>query len=266
MSMLKLAAYRCAALAAVAAAMWATGVSALAGWTGMAAAAVAVYVLTGGHYTLYLVWHTLPRDARGAFRYLRLLFLVYNYQRRNLTVPRVFRHTVDAFSGRTCLIFEDRKWTFLELDEYSNRVAHYFLRMGYKPGDCIALFMENRPEYVGIWLGCAKVGVVPALINTNLSGRPLLHSINSAEAIACIYGTELAKAVDEVLSECPDVRLYHSGACPAPNGHRTHIPAHSVNLDHEVINSSGDEVPESLQKCTNFNDKLLYIYTSGLLG
>ena len=53
----------------------------------------AAYIVTGGHYTLYLIWHTGPRDARGAFRYLRLLALVYFYQKKNLTVSQVFTRT-----------------------------------------------------------------------------------------------------------------------------------------------------------------------------
>ena len=117
----------------------------------------------------------------------------------NLTVPRVFRRTVERCPDRTALIFEDKRWTFLDLEDYSNRVAHFFLGLGYKPGDCIALFMENRPEYVGIWLGCAKIGVVPALINSNLTGKPLLHSINAASAIACVYGTEVAESKFKVV-------------------------------------------------------------------
>ena len=40
----------------------------------------------------------------------------------------------------------------------------------------------------------AKVGVVPALINSNLAGQPLVHSINAASAVAVVYGTELAQS------------------------------------------------------------------------
>ena len=81
---------------------------------------------------------------RGAYRYVKLLLLVTSYQRRNLTVPRVFRRTVERCPDRTALIFEDKRWTFLDLEDYSNRVANFFLRLGYKPGECVALFMENR--------------------------------------------------------------------------------------------------------------------------
>ena len=70
---------------------------------------------------------------------------MYYYQKRNLTVPRVFKRTAKAFPNRECLIYEDKRWTFMDLEEYSNRVAHFFLTQGYKPGDCIALFMDNRP-------------------------------------------------------------------------------------------------------------------------
>ena len=43
------------------------------------------------------------------------------------------------------------------------------LREGWKHGDSVAL-VENRPEHVGMWMGCTKLGVVPAFINTNLRG------------------------------------------------------------------------------------------------
>lgn len=52
-----------------------------------------VFLATGGQHTLYLAYHTLGRDLRGAFRYLRLLFLVYTYQKRNMTVPKVSNNT-----------------------------------------------------------------------------------------------------------------------------------------------------------------------------
>lgn len=85
-----------------------------------------------------------PSPPRAAFRYIRLLVLVYGFMRRNLTVPRAFRETVARYGRRTCLIYEGKHWSFRDLEDYSNRVAHYFLRMGYKPGDCVAIFMDNR--------------------------------------------------------------------------------------------------------------------------
>ena len=82
-----------------------------------------------------------------------------------------------------------------QLDEYSNKIANFLLSAGFKHGQSIALYMENRPEYVGAWLGCCKIGLVPALINFNLRGQSLIHSIMAASCVAVIYGTELTQGV-----------------------------------------------------------------------
>ena len=77
------------------------------------------------------------------------------------------------------------------MEEYSNRVANYFLSLGYVKGDSVAFFMENRPEYIATWLGLAKIGVTPALINYNLKQQSLVHTIQVANCKAIIYGIEL---------------------------------------------------------------------------
>ena len=94
-----------------------------------------------------------------------------------------------------------------------------------------------RPQ---VWLGCSKIGAVPALINYNLRGQSLLHrwertlqkscscpvsphclsgvlcifssSIHSAFATAIIFGGELTSAVSDIQNELgKDVKLMYSG-------------------------------------------------------
>ena len=67
------------------------------------------------------------------------------------------------------------------------------------------------------------------------------------------------------MNDIPDLELYVSGSSQnLVNNSKNSNQA--VQLDHELVNSSIEPVPQSLQKCTNFNDKLLYIYTSGTTG
>lgn len=79
------------------------------------------------------------------------------------------------------------------MDKFSNKVARYFKREGYQRGDTVALLLENRPEFVCIWLGLAKIGVVTALINANLVSDPLVHSITAANSKALIFGQDFKK-------------------------------------------------------------------------
>ena len=80
-----------------------------------------------------------------------------------------------------------------QVDEYSNKVANLFLSAGFSKGDTVALYMENRPEYVASWLGLAKIGVVPALVNHNQKKQAFLHAVNVAKAKAVLFGAEFTK-------------------------------------------------------------------------
>ena len=77
-----------------------------------------------------------------------------------------------------------------QVNEFSNRVAHVFQAAGFQPGDTISLLLDNRPEYVAIWLGMVKAGIVVALLNYNLRDKPLVHSITIANSKAIVVGAD----------------------------------------------------------------------------
>lgn len=108
-------------------------------------------------------------------------------------MPKIFAETVQKYGDKTALIFEGtgEKWSFRQLDEYSNRVANLLTQRGFKEGDVVALFMENRSQYVGLWLGMAKIGVEAALINFNLRMEALVHCVNISNAKAVVFGSEM---------------------------------------------------------------------------
>ena len=104
----------------------------------------------------------------------------------------IFRKILHKHPRKAAFIFEQKTWTFQDVEDYSNRIANYFKSQGYKKGDVVALFLESCPEFVCIWLGLSKLGVITALINTNLRLDSLLHCISAASARAIIFGTDLA--------------------------------------------------------------------------
>lgn len=81
---------------------------------------------------------------------------------------------------------------YLQIEKYSNRIAAVFKDAGCVKGDAVALFMPNKPEYIGVWLGLGKLGVITALINTNLRMQSLVHCLTVANVKALIYADELA--------------------------------------------------------------------------
>lgn len=145
------------------------------------------------------------------------------------------------------------------MNEFSNRIAHHFQSKGFKAGDIVGLFMENRPEFVCIWLGLSKIGVICPLINTNLRLASLLHSITVAKCNALIFGNSLISAVDEI--ELPSsVSLYQFNDRP-------NEPVKENAQDLQVVmQSASAENVSSKDNQQRHHNKLLYIYTSGTTG
>lgn len=152
---------------------------------------------------------------------------------------------------------------FLKLfqaEDLSNKIGRYFKDIGFDKGDTIAFMMENRVEYIPIWLGLSKVRLVGALINTNLRKEALIHSIRVVSSKAVIVSSELADAIKDIYSneDIKNLKIYvydDNGIVPLDNGY--------VNLYQELQKVS--PMPFELTKGT-LKDRLIYIYTSGTTG
>uniref|UniRef100_A0A1B6LW85 long-chain-fatty-acid--CoA ligase n=1 Tax=Graphocephala atropunctata TaxID=36148 RepID=A0A1B6LW85_9HEMI len=222
-------------------------------------AIVAFLAAGGGYRWLIILYKTLPRDLTALQRYLRFLWSVRNLKKRDMSIGEVFAQHVEKRPNDVCFIFEDREWTFTQVEEFSNRVANVFKAQGLKNGDAVALMMDNRPEFVCFWLGLSKLGVITALINTNLRQTSLAHSISVANSKAFIYSSLFSEAVNDVASSLEGVRLFNWSSKP-----RSSVGANEINL--EVLLKDASTALPSPNTKVGFNDKLLYIYTSGTTG
>lgn len=96
------------------------------------------------------------------------------------------------------LLFEDQRYSYKELNNWANQIAHFYLSIGIKKGDAITVMIENRPELIATVIALAKIGVTTALVNTSQTGKVLTHSINLVNPVAVIVGEECRAAVDEI--------------------------------------------------------------------
>jgi fatty-acyl-CoA synthase len=103
---------------------------------------------------------------------------------------------VEQWRNRPALTFEGRTATYGEMDAIANRFAHWGRGLNLRRGQTVALFMPNRLEYFCIWYGLSKIGVVTALINSQLSGLPLAHCLNISGAGHVIVDAETAPVLE----------------------------------------------------------------------
>ncbi|XP_027840257.2 long-chain fatty acid transport protein 4-like [Aphis gossypii] len=223
------------------------------------AVAIIAFVASGGYKFIYLVYRTAPRDIRALCRFYYFLYTAKKLGKKNWTVADVFKHNIVKNNPHKVLfVFEDKEWTALQVEEYSNKVANAMLERGFKKGDVVGLLMENRPEFVGIWLGMSKVGIVSALINYNQRLVSLVHSIKVANCMGLIYGSELSSDIDDIKNDLDNgIKLFKWSSTSPPTNDGTYL--------NHILDKASPSAPNPPEK-PGYNDKLLYIYTSGTTG
>ncbi|KAM9326894.1 long-chain fatty acid transport protein 4 [Gastrophryne carolinensis] len=230
-------------------------------WFQVIGGVLVFYLGSGGWRFMKVFCKTIKRDILGAFTLLRVTLAVKRHLRDKNTVPNIFKQCVKRHPNKTALIFEGTgvSWTYKELDEYSNAVANFLYAEGYRAGDVIALFMENCNEYVGLWLGMAKIGVEAALINFNLRLDALEHCFSVSNSKAVVFGKEMSPAMNDVYSMMKtSMRLYCLGDCEPKT-----VPP-STEFLAPLLQSASRLAPQDPGR--GFTDKLFYIYTSGTTG
>ena len=87
---------------------------------------------------------------------------------------------IDLWSG------EERRLTYGNLDERANRLAGLLQSRGLQPGDRLALLVGNRSEYIEIFFGAMRAGVVPVPLNIKQTRSILEFMITDAECVAAV--------------------------------------------------------------------------------
>ena len=173
------------------------------------------------------------------------------------TLADAIEEAADAHAEGAFISFEGKEITYADFEARANRFAHWGLSVGLKKGDTVALFMENRPDYIAFWTGMAKIAVRTALINYNLSGAGLAHCIKVADCKAIVMNPELAPQFASARGqvELPLGAFTLGGAADG-----------LAQIDQAVDRAAQGRPDRSFRDGVTGGDVALYIYTSGTTG
>ncbi|WP_446665199.1 fatty acyl-CoA synthetase [Flexivirga sp. B27] len=122
------------------------------------------------------------------------------------TVDDVIRRSANRFGDRVALRFEERSWTYAELDRAVDAVAAHLLTLGLEPGARVAAYGKNSDLYVVAFLACARSGLVHVPINYNLVARELDYLIAQSGSSAVLVDPGLRDRLADV-EHCPGLVL-----------------------------------------------------------
>ncbi len=103
------------------------------------------------------------------------------------------------------LLCEDRRITYGELEQQSNRLARALLELGLHAGDLFAFLLPNSPEILSCYIACARTGIVGLPLSQRITSSELAFQLKDSGAVALLYGRDFAGLVGDQRSELPEV-------------------------------------------------------------
>jgi acyl-CoA synthetase (AMP-forming)/AMP-acid ligase II len=139
------------------------------------------------------------------------------------TIGELAGTAANSFADREFLRFPDERWpatreafgiksttgtslTFTETHDYSNRLAHVLTGHGVRPGDRVAIMMDNVAGWPLSWLAVLKAGAIAVPVNARYRESDLAFVLADSGAVMVLTTAEHAGLVDAVRGQAPAVR------------------------------------------------------------
>ncbi len=90
------------------------------------------------------------------------------------------------WGAREALCFKGRRLTFADLAAGVDRAAKGLIALGIRPGDKVALWLLNRPEWIEAAFAVMKIGAVLVPINTRLRTEDVAYIADQSDSTALI--------------------------------------------------------------------------------
>jgi 3-oxocholest-4-en-26-oate---CoA ligase len=186
------------------------------------------------------------------------------------TVPAVATAVAAAIPDRDLVIRGERRYSYAQLLERSNRLAAYLRSRGlgcrtersalagHEVGqDLLGLYAYNGNEFVEALLGTFQARVAPFNVNFRYVKSELQYLLKDAGATALLYHAAFAPRVAEILPDLPQLRVLIQIADDSGND----LIYGAVDYETALASSS----PE-LPPVQHSPDDLYVLYTGGTTG
>jgi long-chain acyl-CoA synthetase len=159
---------------------------------------------------------------------------------------------------RRAIIFKDRVYTWRQVNEAANSLAHALQEMGVKKGDRVALILRNSDAILISYYGVTKIAVV-CPINYMINRKEMAYILNDSGAKILIISNNLLFNIDHIKAECKDLEkivVYDQDG--------SGVPPEYINFDDLIQNYSKEEPVPS--EPISDREMAYLMYTGGTTG
>ncbi|MDX9887797.1 MAG: class I adenylate-forming enzyme family protein [Anaerovoracaceae bacterium] len=99
---------------------------------------------------------------------------------------------------KTAIIYYGTEITYKELDDYIDRTATLFAKLGVKKGDVVSIFMQNCPEFMFAFFGAQRLGAIAAPFNPMFKEFDIELDVNELKSKVIVTNSYLYPIVKNV--------------------------------------------------------------------
>lgn len=147
----------------------------------------------------------------------------------------------EKFGDRPVLHYGDQIWSYRQLLETANRIAHVLMHdLGVRPGNRVLLRAPNNPMYVACWFAVMKVGAVAVATMPLYRWRELTYMADKAEIRVALCDWRLREEMETTLSQsrCLETCVYFN--CDDEHGLEARMQRHPAHFD--TVDTAWDDV------------------------
>ncbi|WP_436913788.1 AMP-binding protein [Acinetobacter schindleri] len=129
------------------------------------------------------------------------------------TLSTIIAENLVKFQDKTAFIYLDRKFSYHDIDVYSQKLASYLQSLGLTAGSRIAVMLPNIIQYPIATFAIIRAGYVLVNVNPMYTQRELYHQLQDSGAEALII---LGQTLEQLtaLEECPQLKYVISTHSP----------------------------------------------------
>jgi len=114
----------------------------------------------------------------------------------------------DRVADRLAVVCDDRRLTYAGLEERANRLAHWFLDEGVRPGQHIGLYLVSGTEYLEAMLAAYKVRAVPVNVNHRYVEGELQRLFDDADLVGVLFHRQFAGRAEAIRPDLAKVQWW----------------------------------------------------------
>ncbi|XP_064620171.1 long-chain fatty acid transport protein 2-like [Lineus longissimus] len=208
---------------------------------------------------MYFLAPWLPVDLAYIYTNIKVLSLYQKLAKKRVLMIELFEESTKRNPKKPFIHYEGAAYSYEEVDESANKVAHFAEEIGLKTGDIVAIMIQNSPEYLWTLFGLQKLGIQVALLNTNIRSKSLHHCLTVSGARTVVFGKDVLDAVESVSAE-----LKAEGYNVWIQGN--HVPPAYQSMDEVLERMSAVPIDPRVRSSISVDDPSVFIYTSGTTG